>query len=1021
MKDRHALVDIFCGREKELQNLKSGWKDLMDSKNICQCHVLLGEPGIGKTRIIQEFYKWLTTDPQSGVNGKYWPPLLGKNKNNLLLNPDPTGCRLEEDIPFIWWAIRSEDPGERNASVGGGLWDAIPYLKAHLQEVYDQLAQKKINKKKIGIGRDIILDIAVEFGNAFTFNLLGIGKSAIQHSINLYNVSKESKQQENLALANINPFTRENEVVVSMITDDLVSLDKLMKRLKRKVPQIIIIDDAHNVEHPDTICSMITAIAEKSKKQEIPIMLILTHWENEWYEKALSKTKLPGLLRVEFGSALRMEIVTKEDDLSGLVKANLGYLLPDQTDIIESKADGNPRLLEEIIKYLRLHPEFFRKKGQFTLLTKRAVVFLTKHRFQLHELISERFLELPEDMQKFLSLASLQGSAFIPEFALIPDGKKQIPDISKIGIDSKAQAFTSRIENGAFEFSQRVYWDVANERVKSIIKGRIVYANMRDVVRTIGGETAEFISLNAGIRPLAFAVSSKLMLLKYSSEQNREYGALCLARGSKWAWDNFEYINANYLAQEFAKNLINNNFTGKLVEPHLWSTLIEAIQAEFYPTELLETLASQLYNLTKGDIKGDSIKYYINALISLGDCASQKGNLENAESCYMEVKASLLALKDNELLNFKERESVIPILRMAGLHIKKSEISAAEVLYEEAITMAKRYHESGYVNGFDLGICHWLYAKFLENYKSWRTGHIHYMAAADLMEKNMSFCKSSVHEDYTREAILISQIGAAVYTKAKFVTDTARPLDILGYSGGTLNNFWGTKLSPEEKILFINDLPSWVTKKFNDNPGLTIYCWPLPFYSFFQLVRIEDDENKKFALALVGKGCFIILNGASSFFPILNRLLFADGSFVLNKQNVLDYFAFYTEVVMGEEGSFWLIEDAKAIPWSVNAASRWKSALLKPVDDETAKWESFEGLVEAFGRHVKPAVIQRQDKKNSFIIHSNMIYSNAMFRVSWRVYDWGEIAMEKDEPIAADLPIITDAKKSIKRTSFIDL
>jgi len=58
----------FIGREAELARLRADWE--IASGGVPRLVVLAGDSGLGKTRLAQELYRWLSTqrDPEN-----YWP------------------------------------------------------------------------------------------------------------------------------------------------------------------------------------------------------------------------------------------------------------------------------------------------------------------------------------------------------------------------------------------------------------------------------------------------------------------------------------------------------------------------------------------------------------------------------------------------------------------------------------------------------------------------------------------------------------------------------------------------------------------------------------------------------------------------------------------------------------------------------------------------------------------------------------------------------------------------------------
>ena len=113
MKDINKLCSEFVGRETDLQHLVDAWKKAKEGQP--QFEVILADSGFGKTRLIQEFYTWLSQneDPK-GIEG-YWPDYLGKNGKSLEINPDFSEYKRKGKIPWLWWGLRWHDTfGTRN-------------------------------------------------------------------------------------------------------------------------------------------------------------------------------------------------------------------------------------------------------------------------------------------------------------------------------------------------------------------------------------------------------------------------------------------------------------------------------------------------------------------------------------------------------------------------------------------------------------------------------------------------------------------------------------------------------------------------------------------------------------------------------------------------------------------------------------------------------------------------------------------------------------------------------------------
>lgn len=110
--------DHFCGRAQPLAALEQAYQDVANG-NGPRAVVVLGDRGMGKTRLVQELYRILTTryDPDD-----YWPNASLFRGDNLRAAPEPNDPHFarfklgERRLPFLWWGLRLTDPEGRNAA-----------------------------------------------------------------------------------------------------------------------------------------------------------------------------------------------------------------------------------------------------------------------------------------------------------------------------------------------------------------------------------------------------------------------------------------------------------------------------------------------------------------------------------------------------------------------------------------------------------------------------------------------------------------------------------------------------------------------------------------------------------------------------------------------------------------------------------------------------------------------------------------------------------------------------------------
>ena len=105
----HNWHDVCYGRDELLTKLQEGYT--LSAARLPQFHILLGMTGIGKTRLAQEVYRWLTRehDPRTVECPEgYWPDCFHDVATKDRVNP-AFDDRPRPPIPFLWWGIKFRD------------------------------------------------------------------------------------------------------------------------------------------------------------------------------------------------------------------------------------------------------------------------------------------------------------------------------------------------------------------------------------------------------------------------------------------------------------------------------------------------------------------------------------------------------------------------------------------------------------------------------------------------------------------------------------------------------------------------------------------------------------------------------------------------------------------------------------------------------------------------------------------------------------------------------------------------
>ena len=413
----------FTGRRSELDQIKERWRLAADVKNPKPQIVLIkGEPGVGKTRLAFEFYRWLSENvDQAGPEG-YWPDALALYENAVNTNPEPSACKFNVKIPYLWWGLyASRDT----------ILSSYRYLRPHLCIL---LARSIMRRKGLDLA-GALARLGLDVGMGLIQDLTGlsllkrIGEGVQEGMDILGGGSKEALIDEALEISHIQ---------ANSIIDDL-ELVFDQKRDYAGTPGVILFDDAQNAEEDAALLPFMETVLYKSITQKWPLLILVTHWK--WKrelssEITLNENSFAGILRhclnagdskigpaaglpggyLDAGNFHEIDLHPVED-LSAALRDELPGLTETQSTGILGTTGGNPLYLEQVIQFARERPKFFDENSPLKALTEdgfREILKETKNQ-PIFSIVRKRLIYAPIEVQEAICLASLQGMRFAIE------------------------------------------------------------------------------------------------------------------------------------------------------------------------------------------------------------------------------------------------------------------------------------------------------------------------------------------------------------------------------------------------------------------------------------------------------------------------------------------------------------------------------------------------------------------------------------------------------------------------------
>ncbi|MDX2277638.1 MAG: ATP-binding protein [Hyphomonadaceae bacterium] len=477
----------FTGRAKVLELLKSKWaraSDVDDPEP--QVVLLTGERGVGKTRLAMEFYRWLSEQVDAKGHNGYWPAASEFLENELAVNPPGHLCKFENDIPYLWWGLRVERDGFARHD---------DYLAPHMARLLSSTIRRKAAFNSGIVFAKFLADIG-------TSGVASLVYSTLSAVIEQSGVIRDANNEASVRAALDAPATRVDRVLQhlgAVLGSKPRAIEQPSSLLNSyaSTPCVLLIDDAQNWQEDEAFPRFVENLLYNCISQKWPALILITHWQRELApEVTPQEYSFAGILRHcrrgapnENGPAASvpggfltdahfLEIPLKKiDDLSQPLAQQLPGLTSDQSERLLVEAGGNPRFLEQIIRYAQEHPRFFEGKDARQPLTEEglATILAATENHDYYKVVRARLRDAPESVQEAVGLASLQGFRFVEDFVEAL-GQAQLHREVRSDLRCAEEAYRwvelQRAPGalGVGQFAERVFQQVA-EDVRKDLKG----------------------------------------------------------------------------------------------------------------------------------------------------------------------------------------------------------------------------------------------------------------------------------------------------------------------------------------------------------------------------------------------------------------------------------------------------------------------------------------------------------------------------------------------------------------------
>jgi len=697
----------FCGREEQLDQLKTAWQHVSDPANRhTMVAVILAERGRGKTRLALEFYRWLSAHVDRRGEEGYWPDVPAMSGYNLEVNPDPHACNFHTPIPYLWWGVRAGDPGAENGVVGDALATYDRYLAPHLLGLKHIADTRERGKELAKIWLELGVDVGANLLQVDT--ILDVSKALFQTA----KLARDDLRGRNLADSLRKAYEERTSRADAVVED----LGNVLTR-KGASPAVLFLDDAQFLHHDPALPRFVERLMHEASTQRWPLLIIVTHWRRE-YSRQINQqeTTFAGIMdhaRIKTpsdngpaagmpGGYLPDDSYLEIDlppvaDLSGALVGELPGLTESQQVAILERSGGNPRHLEQIISFMRENEGFFEEFDLLKPLNEEGLEEILSESQDLEKVVMRRLRDAPTDIQEALGLASVQGIQFAN--TLVEELGQTVLGHSVGRALQNAEDPYSLVSgvtvpgSTVAAFSERLFYEVARKRLKNLksLGGEShLRGVLKDVLRARVADESLAEQLDADDRAMSYALAAKLFMHSTNNEE-RHFATLALGRLVDLEW----YRASDETALEAARHLVGEFDPIDIVQQlpnHLIMVAVRVL-LKYACVESAESLLSPMVTDLRSRIKDAGIdidkQRLADALNEMGYAAELREDDEAASMAYDEELIVLRELADrlNSPQNLRRLVRALGNTAMAAR--EQDDLDTMQRANEEAIRISR--------------------------------------------------------------------------------------------------------------------------------------------------------------------------------------------------------------------------------------------------------------------------------------------------------------------------------------------
>jgi len=678
----------FAGRDTELRVLQDAFERVASGSGP-ELAVVLGESGLGKTRLAHELYGWLATAARASERA-YWPTEIGTDTGKVLLvNPPLDQVDDDEDMIFMWWGVRLDDPLGRNQSLTSAVSTYVPVLETHA-----------ISMERAGRMWHQLRNVTFKGLAGLAAIIPGLG-NVVGAATAIGDVTWALEQLRREARDDRRSFADTAERVRDDLNERIVTLLSTLLRTTRErtgVPTILLIDDAQFSPADPGLVTLFERILREAWLSSWPLLLVVTHWSREWHQQwndeqtptiagAIRHLHVP---RAPTWEPLRLDALNP-DALRPVLHDALPGLTTDQATALLERAGGHPLFLEEIIRTARQPPRHFRDRDPNQALTDEGLGAILAIGTRIVDFTHERLATAPPEVRELVCLSSLQGTRLLQRInrRLAQRLADTLHEAERVGDDhtlesaERPYAFLQRTSPTVAAFAQRIFYDVARDSAHDHFDVDDALTELRTVLHESYRQGPE--AHGPDEWPL-LAKTTALLLEDSPEPDQRVTAARALAYQARRAGERYEPM----LAARHAERILAGANRGAWAWADLGFDAAELTCTVFLRVhrfvEALE-VARALAGLAGDDAQSAA------ALQALGDALHGTGDLREAGDAWRVALRHRRALASTEASDTNDRNLAAAADRLGRWEQTHGNLEAASRHFDEANALAEGLRE----------------------------------------------------------------------------------------------------------------------------------------------------------------------------------------------------------------------------------------------------------------------------------------------------------------------------------------